>query len=87
MATLNDLRKSIREMTDEELAKSLQEVRSNRRAPRDPSKPKKAKAKSGSNPVAGISKAEAARILQMIEERSHGTQSGEEGTDSSGEQS
>lgn len=72
MSTLENLKKSIREMSDAELDALLKDVRSHRRAPRDPAKPRKAK--SSANPVAGMSKAMARQLLEMLEGRANGTE-------------
>lgn len=77
MATLETLRKSISEMTDEELDALLKEVRTGRRAPREIQK-KKNRPKSGANPVTGISKTLARQLLAVLEGREDGTEGSEQ---------
>jgi len=76
MATLETLRKSISEMTDEELDALLKEVRTGRRAPREIQK--KNRPKSGANPVTGISKTLARQLLAVLEGREDGTEGSEQ---------
>ena len=78
MATLENLKKSVKEMSDEELDALLREVRSNRRAPRDPSKPKRIKG--NGSLVSGMSKTSARQLLAMIQERTDGSEDGTEGS-------